>query len=42
MVQDHAVLFFLTVLVVVQVAAVVFVLCANLVAVSMLKDEPAK
>ena len=39
MVEDHSVLFFLTVLVAVQVAAVVVVLCANLLAVSMLKAD---
>ncbi len=39
MVEDHAVLFVLTVVVALQAAAIVVVLCANLVAGSMLSAD---
>lgn len=41
MVEDHAVLFVLAVVVALQAAAIVVVLCANLVAGSMLNAEEA-
>ncbi len=41
MVEDHAVLFVLSVVVALQAAAIVVVLCANLVAGSMLSADDA-